>query len=340
MAIAKISRPSNPRSCLRYVFGSHDHAGVPRLYTSIVASTIGRSTSVASGLLRAIGRLRPNLKRHLYHVSISVPPEERSLENRDWARIGETWCSGMELENYLIVRHDNHIHIVASRIRLDGSAASDSNDYRRTEVILRQIEHQFDLLRAQSSHLLDPTKRFAHRRTRTLAETFAVAKDNGFTHKDHLRDTIDEALNKHCSVADFSTELDDAGIETIVEKNLGGNPSVLYAFRGRTYGQKSLGNGYGISGLAARGLQTVPQTGAFEEDIRTSPWADLNAYGKPTPRRKGQNNEQAVQKLRELDAAGKNILEGFRKQLPRKSLLQHSSTSDEPVPRPNKKSGA
>lgn len=311
MAIAKISRPRNAVKCINYILASNDHAGRKRDLVAVIASTIGRSALNAKRSLKAVGQLRPNLKRHLYQVSISVPPEERTLQNSEWARMGKSWCCGMGLENYLIVRHDDHIHIVASRIRLDGSAASDSHDYRRSELVLRRIERQFNLKRTQSSHLMDLEKRRFHRRTRSMSETFAITNDDGKSHKDYVRDSIDQALAEGCFASDIRMRLADFGIKMTVKNCSTSGPSALYAYRGRTYGPKSLGQGYSFESLRARIDRVAPKNHAVEEDAINPPWANLKS-GEGRPRVSISYREQALKKLGEQRAKSKAILGDFK----------------------------
>lgn len=311
MAIAKISRPRRAAKCVGYILGSHDHSGKERDFVGVIASTVGRSASHAKRSLDAIGQLRPNLKRHLYHVSISVSAEERTLQDSQWARIGQAWCRGMGLENYLIVRHDDHIHIVASRIRLDGSAASDSNDYRRSELLLRQIEHQFELKRTQSSHLMDLEKRRFHRRTRSMSETFAITNDDGKSHKDYVRDSIDQALAEGCFASDIRMRLADFGIKMTVKNCSTSGPSALYAYRGRTYGPKSLGQGYSFESLRARIDRVAPKNHAVEEDAINPPWASLKS-SEGQPRMSVSYRELTLKKLGEQRAKSKAIRGDFK----------------------------
>ena len=95
MAIAMISRPQRAGSTVRYLLGPVDHAGNPREIVSVVASTIGREPDMAVKFLNHVAKLRPRLKSHLYHVSISGPQTDRELSPKDWAGIGRMWCAGM-----------------------------------------------------------------------------------------------------------------------------------------------------------------------------------------------------------------------------------------------------
>jgi hypothetical protein len=324
VAIAKISRPRNGLKCINYILASHDHARRKRQLVAVVASSIGRTASIAARSLKAVEKLRPNLKRHLYHVSIAVPPEERSLQNSEWARIGKSWCSGMGLENYLIVRHDDHIHIVTSRIRLDGSAASDCNDYRRSELLLRQIEQQFELKRTQSSHLLDNERRRTHRRTRTMPEAFAISQDCGVAHKDYVRDSIDQALTEGCTPADIHLRLADCGIKMTAKVSSPKGSSAQYLYRGRTYSSKSLGHGYNLESLRARSVPRAPEIGAAEEDIFNPPWASHERMEERSPKKEAPYRELIVQKLAEQRIKAERVISDFEaNKLPsRKSILR------------------
>ena len=64
---------------------------------------------------------------------------------------------GFDSNQYVVYRHSNtehdHIHICASRIRLDnGKIVHDSWDYKRSETIIRQLERDYGLQQTQSSH--------------------------------------------------------------------------------------------------------------------------------------------------------------------------------------------
>ncbi|MGK7877988.1 MAG: relaxase/mobilization nuclease domain-containing protein [Xenococcaceae cyanobacterium] len=89
--------------------------------------------------------LKRTVTQCVYHVSLSVSPSEK-LSSEKWIDIGRTYLDGMEFKEnqYAIYRHrdreHDHIHIIASRIRItDGSVVSDSWNYRRSERLVRQL---------------------------------------------------------------------------------------------------------------------------------------------------------------------------------------------------------
>ena len=309
MAIAMISRPQRAGSTVRYLLGPVDHAGNPREIVSVVASTIGREPDMAVKFLNHVAKLRPRLKSHLYHVSISGPQTDRELSPKDWAGIGRMWCAGMGIENYMIVLHDAHIHILGSRIRFDGTAASDRNDYRRSELLLRKIEAEFNLERTPSSHLVDRSRRSSHRRARSLKELHAVEKD-GHSHKDFIRAAIEEALASVPDETRMRAALAEAGIDMTIELAADGTDYVLFGYHGHRHGPRSLGQGYSLTNLVQKGLQlSGPQNSSAQ--IPVPPWAlDVTAEA-DQPRRSGKH-EEAVRRLRGVGHEAHEVIKRFR----------------------------
>jgi hypothetical protein len=96
-------------------------------------------------------QLNWRVKKAVYHASLSLPKTEY-LEDGDWLAIAQDYLHEMGFEGcqYVVYRHTDqdhdHIHIVASRIRLtDGKTVSDSWDYRRSEQVIRKLEREYQL---------------------------------------------------------------------------------------------------------------------------------------------------------------------------------------------------
>ena len=101
------------------------------------------------------------VQRVVYHATLSVPSEDKGkLNDSQWGDVGRRFLEKMKFsENfddwnapkvpYIIVRHHDkdhdHIHIVAGRVRSDGTCVSDSWDYRRGEKAVRELEIEFGL---------------------------------------------------------------------------------------------------------------------------------------------------------------------------------------------------
>ncbi|NJN11089.1 MAG: relaxase/mobilization nuclease domain-containing protein [Richelia sp. RM1_1_1] len=101
-------------------------------------------------------QLNPEVERAVYHVSLSAAPDD-FIDEELWKEIAQKYLDnmGFDCNQYAIYRHANtdndHIHIVASRIRLDtGKVVHDGWDYLRSEKVLREIEKEYGLFQVKS----------------------------------------------------------------------------------------------------------------------------------------------------------------------------------------------
>ena len=132
-----------------------------------VADHSPRSFAASFGGFR---KLNPKLGKAVYHVSLSPAPGDE-VSDEQWRSIAQRYLAGMGFENcgYVLIKHDEeadgeairppHVHILACRVRPDGSTVSDQNNYRRSERLIREIEAQFGLVAVAS-----PTKKATPRR--------------------------------------------------------------------------------------------------------------------------------------------------------------------------------
>jgi Relaxase/Mobilisation nuclease domain len=100
-------------------------------------------------------RLNPAVDRCMYHASLSLPPPEH-MESADWHTLAQKYLQQMGFDDnqYVVVRHcdraHDHVHIIASRIKLDGSCVSDSWDHYRIQAVIRELEQEFNLAPVES----------------------------------------------------------------------------------------------------------------------------------------------------------------------------------------------
>lgn len=107
-----------------------------------------------------VGLLKPALKRHVYHTSLNFSKEEEGqLDNEKLLAIAHDYLNGMGFTNnqYLVFRHYDaehpHVHLLVNRISFDGRVVSDSNNYKRSEALVRKLEKAYNLVAvAQSSY--------------------------------------------------------------------------------------------------------------------------------------------------------------------------------------------
>lgn len=95
-----------------------------------------------------------NLSRCVWHTALSFQEE---LSNNQMLMIVKEWIAkmGLAATQFVIVRHTDtphpHAHIVANRIDDDGKTISDSNNWKRSETICRELEvkHRLKIIPTQ-----------------------------------------------------------------------------------------------------------------------------------------------------------------------------------------------
>ena len=97
-----------------------------------------------------IRQLRPNLSKAVYHTSLSLPYTD-SLSDKEFTNLGREYLEGMGFNDnqHIIYKHNDqdhaHIHIVANRVKFSGDVVSDSQDYKRSEALVRKLELKYNL---------------------------------------------------------------------------------------------------------------------------------------------------------------------------------------------------
>jgi hypothetical protein len=95
--------------------------------------------------------MRPGLGVILKHVSLSAAPGEH-LSEEQWRAVAGRWRDLMGYEgcDYYLVRHSDtakdHVHMIVSRVRIDGSVVSDSNERIRQSRVTAILEREFGLV--------------------------------------------------------------------------------------------------------------------------------------------------------------------------------------------------
>ena len=222
------------------------------LETNMAAGTQGtvREFAAEFGLVRA---LRPSLNKAVCHVSLSLHPDEK-LSDDKWCYVAKDWLEGMGYNNnqFIVSRHTDtehpHIHILVNRISLDGSVVSDSNDYKRQELIMRNLEKEYGLVRVPSSHEVG-------RKAPTKGEVEHSLRTNQPSVRMNLQNIIDSTLSANASFPDFVKSLSQQGIDTKLNQASTGTISgISFAMNGVAFKGSQLGKGYTWKSLEKRGL--------------------------------------------------------------------------------------
>ena len=130
---------------------SYNQKKVDRGEGSIIDSNITMGSVVQQTKeFNIVRQLRPNLAKAVYHVSLNLPYEDK-LNDEDFGKLGRDYLEGMGFTDnqYVIYCHadqeHSHIHVVANRIKYSGDLVSDSQDYKRSEALVRKLEKRYNL---------------------------------------------------------------------------------------------------------------------------------------------------------------------------------------------------
>ena len=97
-------------------------------------------------------------EKTMMHISLNPHPDDR-LSEAQYIQIAHEYMEKMGFADmpYVIVKHEDidrhHIHIVALRVRPDGSAIDSRNNYYRSKEITREIERKYNLHSAERQRI-------------------------------------------------------------------------------------------------------------------------------------------------------------------------------------------
>jgi hypothetical protein len=188
MPVAKQVKGKEFYDCISYVLDKDEK--------EILESNLsGKTPSALNKDFELCCRLNQKVRYKVYHATISFPPQDE-VNDKKLRAIAHDYLYGMgfgeeqpdldELEKeerkkdkdkmfgdkslavpYLVVRHDDtdnkHIHIVAGRVRHDGSCVSSYWDYRRSERVLRMLEDYHGLSSPKGVETLNKLRKILNR---------------------------------------------------------------------------------------------------------------------------------------------------------------------------------
>lgn len=245
-------------------------------------------------------QLRPNLTRDTYHVSLNFAPTDQ-LSKDQLVQIGKDYLTGMGFDDnaYAIWQHFDaehlHIHVLASRIKYDGSVVSDSNNYQRSEQICRELEQKYGIETVKSSkEALD--------RAPSKDELEMIQRTGKLSDRMLMQERVKNALSKAYTISDFIAQCKQNGVHLIFNQSVStGRVSGITYISNDGFiakGQK-LGNQYKWANLQnnlnyeqSRDLQTIGET---NRDTRERFKELLDQGNRGTESRNGQTSRNSKQ---------------------------------------------
>lgn len=181
------------------------------------------------------------------HVSLSVEIG-KNLDSETWIAIAKDYLDamGFDQNQYALARHTDtehdHVHLVVSRLRIDGSTVPDWLDYRRTETTLRTLEEKYQLQAVQSSWetTIKPP---------TVAEIRQFRRTQQPSVRTILQVAIDDAAKDNPSFEVFSDRLRNMGVSFRLRLTQDGVRGISYKFHTIAFPGYKLGKRYTWQGL-------------------------------------------------------------------------------------------
>ncbi|MEG4208157.1 relaxase/mobilization nuclease domain-containing protein [Microcoleus sp. Pol7_A1] len=244
--IGKQIKGTGFRGCLNYVLG--------KKHAALIGGTMcGQTPEELAAEFGIARQLRPNLKVAVFHATLSVDSTEKLEDSEEndqrWLAIAANYMKAMEFDNnqYAVVKHSDtehdHIHIVASRICLDGGVVDDSWDYYKSQETIRQLERNYNLETVTPSWETD-------KRAQTTGEHRQLKSKGNKSVRVQLQDLIDEVTKDNPSMPEFVERLQQQGVEVqVTQTGIGFSKGISYKLDGVALSGTQLGKAYTFSGL-------------------------------------------------------------------------------------------
>jgi len=185
--------------------------------------------------------MNPRLKRNTYHTSLNFAVGEK-ISNQEMQQIAEEYLNKMGFDSnlHIIFRHHDsnhpHCHILALRNRFDGTVVSDSRNYQRSELVIRALEHKYNLVKARSS-------RQSQNKAPNKDELEMIQRTGKASHKLLLQEKVRYALNHSITMRQFISNLEKQNINVLFNQASTGRVSgITYMIPGFKIRGQALGN--------------------------------------------------------------------------------------------------
>ncbi|MET9994246.1 mobilization protein [Streptomyces mutabilis] len=153
--------------------------------------------------------------KHVYHVAVRNPPEDRELSDQEWERVAREMMAAAGVDphgddqgcRWVAVRHaDDHIHIVATTARQDGRQPNLRQDIVKMHDVARRFELELGLRR------LTHGDRTARKWSKTGEAEKATRRGLQETARETLQRAVREAAAAAADDSDFLARIGAAGV--------------------------------------------------------------------------------------------------------------------------------
>lgn len=163
-------------------------------------------------------KLRPEVKRPAYHISLALPEGEK-IDDKKWLEVTQCFLRkigvDIEMHQYFLAKHNDtdnqHIHIALNRIGFNSALFHGRNDVMLAINATHELEKEFGLT-------ITPTFNHNNRSERkkpTRNEIQMTARTDELPSRLALQNILDEALTEKIDVFAFIERCESAGATAI-----------------------------------------------------------------------------------------------------------------------------
>lgn len=250
---AKIVRGCGFRGALDYVLDMQNIGKQPEVVGGTLAGETAAELSREFSIVRG---LRPDIKRPVWHCSLSLPADE-NLSSEKWSVVVEDFMQRMGFDlstSWVAVRHKetdyDHVHIIACRVSLNSTVWLGQWDARRAIEATQELEKEHGLTLTQG---LGTTR--AARKTLTRGEINMAVRTGKEPLRQRLQRLVDDAVRDRPTALEFVQRLETAGVG--VRANIastGRMNGFSFELDGVAFKGQDLGNNYKWNALQKRGV--------------------------------------------------------------------------------------
>ena len=215
----KISRGKGFSGLLNYAAtGEDNEPGHGRLLGGTMAGTTPKALARE---FKAVALLRPDIEKPVWHSSLRMP-KNQDVDDETWSRIAVRYMELMDWptdqSQWCIWKHDQdeHIHVIANRVQLDGKIYLGQNENLKNTRIIAQLEREFGLTITKGVEYDDQGKIVMPEKTQPKKPELEKALRTGDKPPRLVQqEVIAAALADRPTITAFLERLDAAGIEAI-----------------------------------------------------------------------------------------------------------------------------
>jgi MobA/VirD2-like, nuclease domain/Large polyvalent protein-associated domain 7 len=255
----RIKRGRGFRGLLDYLEGNKDGPALGRL----IGGTMGGATPrELAAEFKASRQLRPDIEKPVWHNSLRMPAGE-DISDEKWDQIARDYLTrmGFNLDKTQVCwwKHDDEaaLHIVASRVQLNGGVYLGQNENLISTRVIQQLEHDHNLTLTKGPGYDPSTSKVRMPDTRKPGknEVEKAIRTQSLPPRQRLQRLIDDALAGNPTAPQFVERLAAAGVA--VRPNLASTGRLngfSFELDGLAFKGSSLGKNYTWNNLQQRGM--------------------------------------------------------------------------------------